>query len=177
MWSRRRVRGGFAFMLLLLAAGEWSFSAAGKSLAVDLYSSVLWDKAAYLGLVSVAVLWIVFVLQYTGRGSWLRRRNMLLLSIVPILTVLLAWTNEAHHLIYSAYRMVSFGSLSMSEVTYGAWFYFLVAYSYLLVFLGVALLLQLGLRSPGSLRRQSVVLVVGALVPLVGDAVNVIGYP
>ena len=176
MWSRRRTPSATAFMLLLLAATEWSLAAAGKSLAADLYSNILWDKAAYLGLVSTPVMWIIFVLQYTDRGAWLRRRNLLLLWVVPILTVLLAWTNEAHHLIYIAYEMVPYGAVVMSTVTYGVWFYFLVAYSYLLVFLGIALLLEQGLSSHGLLRRQSVMLVVAALLPLVGDAVNVIGY-
>ena len=56
MWGRRRTPGATAFVLLLLAATEWSLAAAGKSLAADLYSNILWDKAAYLGLVSVPVM-------------------------------------------------------------------------------------------------------------------------
>jgi PAS domain S-box-containing protein len=174
MMRRRRLfvhlPGATTFVLLLLMIAEWSLTAGGEYMSADLSSILLWDKLSYVCIAFLPVACAAFCIQYTGRGGWLRTRILVLACFVPVVTLLLDWTNEAHHLIYSEFSLVSFGSLSILHVTYGAWFWVQLTYSYTLLLFGIALLAQQFSRSQGVPRRQSLILILSILVPLVASA-------
>jgi PAS domain S-box-containing protein len=151
-------------------------TAAGEFTSADLSSILLWDKAAYIGVVTVPVAWMVFVLEYTGRGAWLMTRNVVLLCFVPVVTLLLDWTNELHGLIFSRFELVSYGSLSIVQVTWGTWFWVFAAYSYLLITLGTVMLLHQSASSQRKDRWQTAMLVVAVLVPLAASGLDVFGF-
>jgi hypothetical protein len=56
----------------------------------------------YIGIATLPVAWLAFALQYTGREAHMTVRSATLLSALPLVTLLLAWTNEAHGLIWSS---------------------------------------------------------------------------
>ena len=68
---------------------------------MNLAAKVFWDKAQFVGIVVAPTAWLAFVLQYTGYKLWLTRRTLVLLTILPLLTLLLVFTNETHGLIHS----------------------------------------------------------------------------
>ncbi|MCX6068437.1 MAG: hypothetical protein NT121_22260, partial [Chloroflexi bacterium] len=57
-------------------------------------NSILWSQIAYLGSQPAQLLFLCFVLGYTDRQKWLTRRKLALLSIIPVLTIIFAFTNE-----------------------------------------------------------------------------------
>ncbi len=168
-WRRPYVSGAFPFGLLMLAVVEWSLTYALELGSVGLRSKLFWVKTEYPGMSSVPVLWLAFVLRYTGRGQWLTRRRWALLLAVPLLTTLLACTNQAHNLIWSGIRLDTSGPFPMLDLTYGAWWVIHVVYSYCLLALGTLLLIQGLFRSPPLYRGQAVALLIGAAVPWIGN--------
>src|SRR5690349_7302432 len=94
--ARHNGRGGGALPLALLAlgAGVRSFGYAGELSSADLPTSLVWAKIQYLGIGAVPLAWLAFALQYTNHERWLTRRTILLLALMPLTTLLLAWTNE-----------------------------------------------------------------------------------
>ena len=60
---------------------------------------MFWARVQYPGIVAVPLMWLGLVIQYMGQEKWLTRRNLTLLAIIPLVTLLLAWTNDAHGLI------------------------------------------------------------------------------
>ena len=180
MWRRRRFPGAIAFTCFLLLVAEWSLTDGLLYSSADLGSILFWDTATYVGAVSVPVAALIFVLQYTGRDEWLTRRNLLLLSIVPAITLLVRLMNESNHLLYSSYSLVTSYGLLRLQYTFGDWFYVDVAYSYILLMFGIALLAKLISRSQSVLRRQSLILLASLLVPISAsliDVLNVSNYP
>jgi len=159
----------------MLAVAEWSLGYALELGSAGLPDKVFWAKVQYVGIVAVPVAWSVLALQYTGREKWLARRNLILLAIVPLVTLLLAWTNEAHGLIWSDTRLATSGSFSVLDLTYGAWFWVNIAYSYLFILLGSFLFLQEVLHSPHLYRGQASALLIGALAPWLGNVLYVSG--
>ena len=121
-WRRRPAAGSTPFALLMLAVAEWSLGYALELGSADLPTQVFWAKVEYLGIVSVSVMWLAFVFQYIGREKWLARRNVALLAIVPLVTLLLVWTNDAHGLIWRDIRLDTSGSFSVMDLTHGAGF-------------------------------------------------------
>jgi hypothetical protein len=98
--QRRTTAGATAFMWLALVVAEWALTYALELAGSDVPAKVFWPKLQYLGITSVPLAWLIFTLHYAGKARWLTRRNLTLLLILPVLT-LLVFTNEAHGLIWS----------------------------------------------------------------------------
>ena len=123
VWRRRSTApGATALALLMLALTGWLLAEVLCLVNNDLSARLIWAKVEYIGIVSVPVLLLAFVLQYTGQQKWLTCRHLALLAICPIITLLLTWTNEAHSLIWTNFSIHQSGSVMLSEKTYGVWF-------------------------------------------------------
>ncbi len=173
VWQHRSAAGATPLIFILLAVVVWS---AGNTLelgCVDLQAKLFWANVEYLGIVSVPVAWLAFALQYTGREKWLTRRNLAWLAVMPLLTVFLVWTNEAHNLMRSNVRLDADGPFSVVSKTYGPWFWLNMAYAYVVLGLGTVFLMQQFTLSPRLYRGQRVVLALGALLPWVGNVMYI----
>ena len=88
LWRRRPAPGAIAFSLLMLAVAEWSLAYALELAGADLPTILFWDNFAWLGSAFAPTLWLIFALQYTGRTKWLTHRNIAILMVVPLVTLL-----------------------------------------------------------------------------------------
>jgi PAS domain S-box-containing protein len=173
-WRRRPLAGTAVFALLMLAVAKWSLTYALSLMSTTLPLALFWDRAVYLGTVAIGPVWLVFALQYTGRERWLRHRNIALLAIIPLVTLALVWTNEAHGLIYTWTGFEAVGSFLVLNASYGPWFWVHIVYTYALLMIGTILLFQtlLGPSTPRLYRGQSVVVLIGVLAPWVASALD-----
>jgi PAS domain S-box-containing protein len=171
-WRRRPAPGATAFVLLMLAVAEWSLAYALRLACADLEAKLLWAKVRYLGIVIVPATWLAFALQYTGRDRWLTRRNLTLLAIEPLGTLLLVWTNDWHGLHWSSVRLDQEGAFATFGSTHNVGFWVHAAYSYLLLLAGAFLLIQALVRSSRLYRGQTIATLVGVLAPLAGNVVS-----
>jgi len=136
--------------------------------------TVFWAKMGYVFIMSTTLIWLRFALRYTDRHKWLKATRFAWLCIVPLLTILIVFTNEAHHLMWVSYTFVPVGNmLAIHTLRYGVWFWVNVLHQYLLVFIGAALIIQQSFKSYNLYRQQSIWLVAGALIPIVGNAMYV----
>jgi PAS domain S-box-containing protein len=174
-WRRRPAPGSWPTVFLMLAVAEWSLAYALELASVNLEAQVFWAKVQYLGIVSVPVIWLILALEYTGLEKWLTRRNLILLAIVPLLTLLLVWTNELHGLIWKQVGQATIDSYVVLDLTYGWFFWVYLVYAYLLLLAGTIRWLQVLIRSPQLYRGQAGAMLVGALMPWVGNALYVSG--
>lgn len=174
-WRRRPAPGATPFALIMLAVSEWSLGYALELGYPGLQGKLFWAGTQYIGIVIIPVAWLVFALQYTRRDRWLSPRNQTLLAILPVLTLLMVLTNDAHRLIWYRVELDTSFGIPILDVTYGAGFWINAAYSYLLLFLGTAMFIQALFRSPNLYRGQAGVLLIGALAPWLGNAVYLSG--
>ncbi len=136
--------------------------------------TVLWAKTGYIFVMSTTLIWLRFALRYTDRYKWLEARRFAWLCIVPLLTVLAVFTNEWHRLMWVDYTFVPVGhALAIHILRYGAWFWVNLVHGYLLVLVGAALIVRQSFKSFALYRQQSVWLVAGAIIPLIGNFVYV----
>jgi PAS domain S-box-containing protein len=175
-WQRREAPGAVAFVYLALSLTIWSIGAALEVASTTLSTAVFWSKFKYFGVVTMPPTWLAFTLQYTGRGHWLTRRNLALLTIHPVLTLLLLWTTETHGLFWSSYRMDTTGAFPVFSATKNIAFWLHTAYSYALAVAGAAIFLRQAWRSFHLYRMQVGLLVLGCLVPLASNALTLAGF-
>ncbi len=170
---RRRTPDSAVFALLMLAVAEWSAGYALELASASQTYQLFWAKFQYLGIGTAPVLWLIYVCDYTGLTRRLPPHSLLLLLIVPAITVLLAWTNDLHFLLWSEVGQESSGSFVVLDLTHGPWFWVHTAYSYLVLLSGTVMLIRTLLRSPRPYSGQAGALLIGALAPWVGNAVYI----
>src|SRR5512136_43185 len=77
-WQHRRVPGASALAWLMSAVAEWSLASVPALTSADLSAKIFWSDVKYVGICLVPFVWLIYVLQYTGREKWLTRRNVAL---------------------------------------------------------------------------------------------------
>ncbi|MBN1657803.1 MAG: PAS domain S-box protein [Anaerolineae bacterium] len=174
-WRRRSIRGAVPLAGVMLAVAVWSASYALELASVGLTAKLFWAKLQYLGIVMIPVDTLIFALQYTGRTRWLTHRNLLLLALLPLTALLLAWTNDLHHLIWARAWLDTSGPFSALILTHGAAFWGVVVYGYCILLLGSALIFQALFRKLRLYRGQVVAVLVAVLAPLVANVLYVSG--
>ena len=167
--TRRGVPGGPAFGWLMLAVALWSFTSAIHTLIDDREVRVLVAKFQYFGVAPVGVLWLLFTTEYS-RLAWTRDRPLrAALWIVPIVTLVLAFTNEQHYFYWSTITDVPTASGLRLEYRAGPWYWVNASYSYFLVLIGTLTLVRGLRRFPAPYRRQTALVIAGAVVPWAGN--------
>jgi len=171
--SRRPVPGNKTVLLIALAGAEWLLGYALELMSADVADKIFWNNVQYVGIVIVPAAWLVFTLEYIGRGEWLRRRTLVLLSIVPLITLLLVFTNETHGLIWERTLPNTDAPLLVRSHSAGYWGH--TVYSYALLLITAFLLIQMLVRSRHLYRRQATALLFASSLPLLGNVLMLAG--
>ncbi len=176
VWQRRATASGArALVLLALACAEWSLGYALEIAGADLPTKVFWGKSQYIGIVTIPLLWVIFAYSHSTHGTRITRRNVALLSIIPFITLILAFTTEVHGLIWKSFRIQTVGTFSALEIIHGSWFWIYWVYAYILLVVGTVFILRSFNRMKGLLRRQNMVLLIAVLTPWLGNLLYVSG--
>ncbi len=136
-------------------------------------SHLFWERIQWLAIAVVPVLFFIFIADFTGYDSVLSRRLLPLYFAVPAVTVVLVWTNPAHGLMWTDPFHVETSGVVTLDQTFGPWFWVYFVYAYSLLIVGFVLLLRLVAVSEYLYFDQSVLIVVGILAPLAGNAARV----
>ena len=160
-----------AFMMLAIT--WWVVLYALEVGSPDPVFKVVANRAKFLGIVTVPVLWFVFSLYYTARGNWLSRRNLVLLFVFPALTTIVIGTNDLHHLMWSGAEIQYLDQIPMLDTHVAVWFWLHALYSYGLILAGDYFLLRQFIGSPRLYRRQLTALIIAMAVPLVANAITI----
>jgi PAS domain S-box-containing protein len=173
LWRRRHRPASRTGAVVLLACAELMAAYALEIGSVNLPTKVFWKKMQYVGFAVAPTTWLVYTLQYTGRERWLTRRTLALLSIVPPITLLLVFTNEAHGLIWRGVWLDTDGLFPVLDQTYGAGLWVFAVYSYILMLLATFLHVQLFIHSRRLYRWQASALTFATLLPWLGNMLDV----
>lgn len=90
----------------------------------------------------------------------------LLLFIIPILSLILLWTNNWHHLFFTLY------SFNLNEMKTGNYVIIHYVYTYLLLAISIFNLIKYSVKNAGFFSKQSLLIVIGSLIPII---VNILG--
>ncbi|WP_420644132.1 histidine kinase N-terminal 7TM domain-containing protein [Candidatus Leptofilum sp.] len=165
--------GSRDLLSLLLAITIWVigyiFELNGSSLA----SKLFWAKAEYFGIVFIPVSYLLFVLKYIGAFDKIEkpRRFTAVLLILPLITLLLVWTNEQHGLIWPSITLEHVNNLTYLVFEHGLWFWTYIGYVYLLLAVSSVFLLRKMVTTPQQFQGQIILVVMGSLCPWLSNIV------
>jgi PAS domain S-box-containing protein len=176
-WRGREKSRGVAlamtFMMLVIVwwLTFYMLEIAGTNVAIKEFA----DRAKFLGIVTGPVAWFLFAMEYNGRTNWATRQRLVLLSIIPVITTILIWTNDSHHLMWQSFSVVTNGEFSLMDTPPAIWFWIHSIYSYLLVLSSTIVLFRQFISSPSVYRRQLFALLVAIGVPTLANIVTLFG--
>ncbi|MDR3602578.1 MAG: histidine kinase N-terminal 7TM domain-containing protein [Desulfosporosinus sp.] len=124
--KNRRRNGGTAFIITLLFSSLWCVGTAMEISTVGLTSKLFWAKIGFPAYTFEPLAFLIMVLQITDLQNWTSKKKTFFYCIIPIITVILVWTNEFHGLIWQHVSINIDGTLAR---TWGVWFWVHAAYS------------------------------------------------
>jgi len=116
---------------------------------------------------------LVYVLYHSGLHRTYPFKRLAWLALIPAITIILAWTNEFHGLIWAKYIPYQASGLVLSNKVYGAWFWVYWAYSCLILLAATILTIRI-IRTPAKVFRwQSILVLIGILAPWAANLLHV----
>ena len=124
------------------------------------------EYITYIANAFMPIAWLFTGLIFSNTKINFKKRYILLF-VMPVISLLILWTNKYHNLFYVNY------SMNYSEIVYGFYLqYIYTLYTYLFLLLGVFYLLRYSIKNAGFFSRQSLLFIFGSMIPIV---VNILG--
>jgi signal transduction histidine kinase len=173
LWRGASVRSRFAG-LLLFDLSLWMFGYAMELTVTRLPAKILAQNLQFAAGAFISITWFAFITTYSGHGRWLRTEILVPLSIPPVATIALLATNRHHQLIAHHYAIETSGPFVLLTRSWGPWYYFTFAYTYLLLLIGTVLLFRIFLRAKHPERGQTGLLIIGIIFPWIGSFLDLL---
>jgi putative nucleotidyltransferase with HDIG domain len=172
--NHRKTSGAVPLSFLLLGITEWLVAYALELESADPAGSMFWAKIEYLGIVSVPLAIFIYAVNHAGLQRWLTVRRLLIFSAIPVITLGLAYTNQAHGLIWAQYTVTHENGLMLSTKIYGAWFWVHSIYSYSLLLAASILIFRTVFLSNSLYKWQGIALMLGIVAPWAGNVLYIL---
>jgi len=155
-WPKRSAPGGKILIATMAAAAIWAGNAAMGYASLDIPTRTIWLKLGYIGVVLVTPLSTMFAVTYAGFDQWLTRRTIVVLFLIPLITLVAAFTNEYHHLIWTEIVPIPPLSNNLVLVKFSSSLLGVghIIYSWLLGILASSVLIYASITFPTVYRRQ-----------------------
>ena len=167
---KKAVHAAFAFVVLCLmicCLGQYASLVFADAWHLE---PVYFDYFVYIGTCFLPVAFLFFSISF-AKTKFKFKKPYLLLFIIPITTLLVIWTNDYHHLFYVVYNVTT------ADTVFGPYFYVHSVYSYALLFISLIYLIRYTIKNSGFFSKQSILILVGSLIPICINFVGVLGIP
>ncbi|SDE73306.1 sensor histidine kinase [Halorientalis regularis] len=175
-WRQRPKPGATPFAAMMGAGTWWVVTSAIGLFTLDSSRRILLHSLEWFGPAVLPPAWLVFALEYTSREEYVSRRTLAALGVVPLVTLFLLATNDAHHLLYTDRAVRRYGDIALVEARRGPWFWVFITYAYALLAAGTFHVIQLAVSSRSLYRGQAAALLVTVLAPWVGNLTYATDY-
>ncbi len=169
IWTRRDTLGASYLCGLMAATGWWSMWDGMGEMAVGLRQSIVFSELSHVGIQFVPLLFLLFVAQYTRQDKWLTARRTVLLTVVPVITIIAVFTNEWHGWIWPAVYLVQQPTGTVAVYDHGWLFWLSASYLHALTVAGAVLMVRAMVLRPALYRRQGIVILFAMAIPWIGN--------
>ena len=166
----RRVAGARHLMALMIAVGQWALTYALEFRSTTLATKLFWVRLEYFGGAWTSFFVLLFVLFITGNEAWMTRPRLITLTALPVVTPLLALTNDWHHLMWRQAWIKGDGLATVMFYHRGPGFWLFAGASYLML-LAASVVLVRSYRNARHLHRKQLgIILFGIAAPWLGNA-------
>lgn len=163
LWPRRRVRGVRSLAWIFFVLALWCLGAAFRQSSLSYEAKLIWAVFSLAWAATAPLLLLFFIVEYCGYEKHFQRAFLRGLWIFPVVVGVAALTNETHQLLWS--KIVQMDTRLIFR--YGPVFWLYIGYVFFCVVVAFAVLVRTIFVSKGILRRQLLIFLVAALLPLI----------
>ncbi len=151
----------------------WCLTASVNAILVATPERILISKFQYIGIMALPTCWFEFARSYTRRPP---SPTPWLIWIIPAATVLLAFSNESHHLLWRDIReMPPVAGVVLLQYVHGPWFAMAAGFTYVALAVGTVWLAIAVRQQPAQYRYQGHMLVLALLAPWLANLAYISG--
>jgi signal transduction histidine kinase len=165
---RRQVEGALAFSFFSNSVALYTFFAAWELNSSTLSDAMLWTHLQYIGITLLPVFGLQSVLRLAGLWNRPWRRFQALLFVVPVVVLVLKWTDGWHGLVYRQVGLLTVDPVLVLDVVGGPAYWVQVVYQNLLFVICFLVIIRSLLQSTAYSRGQWLLLLLGLLLPWTG---------
>lgn len=173
---KRNAPGSTTLRALLVVMSMWSATAAAIYIQDGFAGKVFWLNVMVVPVAIAPILFMTFILKFSGSPVWVTRRALTLLYAFSIVFILLQWTNSYHHLVLSSVQLVEQDGFSALKIQRGPVYFVNLAIAYGTVTMGILTLVREALRASHLYRNQYRLLLLGCIVPLAFSIYSQLDY-
>ncbi len=153
-----------SFILIIL----WNISLILQICFSKYTNPIYFDYVAYIGICFLPVTILLMGKVFANTRIKFNKKYFLLF-VIPIISLLVLWTNDSHHLFYEQY------STRIKDTVFGPYFYIHTIYSYACIAIGIIYFIYYTIRNSGFFSRQSLLIYLGAIISLAINAISTFG--
>jgi signal transduction histidine kinase len=175
VWPHRHRSLAQSFFVFLAATAIWSLAYAAELCSNSLPTALFWANVEYFGIPGTPTSFFGVVLLVAG----VRRGRKLILSLLGLHSLGLwvaAWTNDRWHLLRQNITFEPRPGFMAVKFDHGPAYTANVIISYACIVATVMLLGKMSLSRNALSRKQGQILLLGVLVPVVGNVLRLFGY-
>jgi len=172
---RRTTRHWLAHVILLLGAAEWVITYALEISSTTLQAALAWARAEYIGIGLVGVCMPLSALLYSSRERYVTRRNIVLLSLLPLVSVAAVYTNDLHMLFWTSYAYSDGGPVFQLLLGHGPFYWLTIVFTYAVSLFVAGTFAVMLHQARGLLRVQFGLILTAALVPVIAHLLHLLG--
>ena len=174
--ERKANPGNRQFALLMLSLSVWSFTSILEAGALSVAEKLTWAKWLYFSVVSISPLWLLFTAEYTNQKKFMSSPLRDLVWVIPIITLIMAFTNENHGLLWKEIYIPENAVNHIAVYVHGSWFPVHIGFSYLVLVIGTYWLMKALLNSPRKKRGQAMIIFISMIIAWVSNIIYVLGF-
>ncbi|HSM25616.1 MAG TPA: histidine kinase N-terminal 7TM domain-containing protein [Anaerolineaceae bacterium] len=162
-------RTGAMLGFFMLAVALWTFTSALDLAAIRLEDKIFWSKIQYIGIFSIPGFLLLFVYYFYSNDNQFPRKLFPFLWVIPIITILLAFTNETHFLIWTHFSPSPLVGSNLIIYHHGLWFWIAFGYFYVVLAISIYLLIKSIRDLPIRKKRNARLMLLAFPFPVIGN--------
>jgi len=172
-WHRRQLPAALPLVWLMVGMSGWPLAYALNTAATTLAMKVFFYKmgTSFVCLIPPTV--VALAIESIGRSDWLTRGRLAGLSVVPVLSVVLVWSNDLHFLFRGDLHLNQNGPLLLLGFENGPYANVHLFYVILANVAAIIMFVWALWRSPRGLSLRYALLIAATVIPILVEVLSI----
>jgi signal transduction histidine kinase len=158
------------FGIMMFTNAIWSIAYGFELASSSLAQIKFFIDLEYIGIATLPLSWFLFCLHLSGKERWYKKPlNIGVLLFISVLTIIIQWTNDWHHLYYKSIEIDNSGFFPMADIEFGLGYHLFTTYFYVLLAIGNYLLFAKFRSADSIYRRQNYLIIFASLIPWIAN--------
>ncbi|MDY0104649.1 MAG: histidine kinase N-terminal 7TM domain-containing protein [Lentimicrobium sp.] len=162
------------FTLMMIMVSYWAMVSTLESASTELSAKIFWSKLEYIGSLSTATFFFRVAIGVAEIRNNRLIKNFWAFWILPVLLIILASTNEMHHLVWTGFSWNPNGN-NILIYHHAIGFYLSVGYSLLLVAISQIIIVKALPKMPMVFKRQAWSIILACIFPFLAAIIYATG--